>query len=445
MSSVQRRQVGRRRAAAGFLLAMTVVATVGAAFGPARATGAPATSSAASTAGVGTVIPGAYVVTLRSGDPAAVAAEHARLGVRVGSVLSAALNGYTARMGAGLAREVAADPRVSSVVADRAVTALTGGDSRSAAFLRVAASPENAQTTPSGVTRVGAADSSTKAGDGEGSVDADIAVLDTGIDLDHPDLTVAGGVNCVPGDKSYDDKRGHGTHMAGIAAARDNGTGVVGVAPGARVWAVRVLDEQGNGSLSTLLCGIEWVTDHADVIDVANMSLTGRDVDRGCEDGALHQAICASVEAGVTYTVAAGNSGSDARYFTPAAYPEVITVSALADFDGLPGALASTPSRCRGGDDDEFAEFSNFGSPVDLLAPGVCIRGPWLEGAYATLTGSSQSAAHVAGAAALYVSANGNATPAEVRDALVDAGSTSWLTGTDPDGEPEPLLDVSSF
>lgn len=391
------------------------------------------------------VIPDSYLVTLVDGDPATISAEHAALGVHVERVFSRALLGYTGRMSAALARKVGADPRVRSVLTDRTVRA-------------------SAQDVPPGIVRVGAAASSARTGDGTGDVDADIAILDTGIDADHPDLNVAGGTDCVsldllpgadeplpgpPGPAvaavgSFDDTRGHGTHIAGTAAARDNGTGVAGVAPGARLWAVKVLDDQGNGSLGSLICGIEWVTEQADVLEVANMSLTGLDADLGCRDGALHEAICRSVAAGVTYTVAAGNNQADARDYSPAAYDEVITVSALADFDGKPGGAGSTPLGCPG-EDDEFAPFSNHGDDVDLIAPGVCVRSTWPGGGYATLSGTSQAAAHVAGAAALYLAAHPTATPAQVRVALVGAGNTNWETGTDPDLSPDPLLDVTNF
>jgi subtilisin family serine protease len=391
----------------------------------------------------GSVLPDSYLVSLKDGAPAVVAAEHAALGVRVDRVFTHALSGYLGHMTAAVARTVAADPRVRVVTLDRRVKAAD-------------------QETPPGVARAGAPNSDTVSGDGKGDVDADIAVLDTGIDIDHPDLNVVGGVDCVdqggglfpfatgPDDgsstdpDSYDDPKGHGTHIAGIAAARDNGIGVVGIAPGARLWAVRVLDSRGNGSLGTLICGIDWVTAHADVIDVANMSLSGLAPDKGCSDGGLPEAICRSVAAGVTYTVAAGNAGQDAEDYSPASYDEVLTVSALADYDGRPGGLATAPASCPG-TDDEFAQFSNYGPDVDIVAPGVCITSTWMDGGYAELTGTSQAAAHVAGAAALYRSEHPDATPAEVRAALIAAGSQEWDTASDPDDRPDPLLDVKDF
>lgn len=420
---------------------VAVVALVAACCAGTAAHSAPARAGELHLAGlpVGAIIPDSWIVTLRSGDPDQVAAEHARWGVQVQNVLHSALRGYTGRMNAVLAARVAADPRVRTVEPDRVVRATSD-------WPAPGIGAGGAQSIPTGVSRVGAPDSSTKAGNGIGYVDADIAVLDTGVDAGHPDLNVAGGTDCVPGTTSWDDERGHGTNIAGIAAAKDNDFGVVGVAPGARIWAVRVLDASGDGSLATLSCGIDWVTAHAAVIDVANMSLIGIDPGNGgCLDGGLHQAICTSVAAGVTYTVAAGNDASDASDYSPASYPEVITVGAIADYDGKSGGLAQTPSGCDGGADDEFATFSNYGSVVDLLAPGVCIRATWLNGGYATLTGTSQAAAHVAGAVALYRWRHPGATPAMVRDALREASSSDYDMSTDPDDVPIRLLDVGDF
>lgn len=372
----------------------------------------------------GAVIPGSWIVSLRDDAPADVARAHEAWGVHVEHVLNSALHGYTARMTEATARRVAADPRVRSVRADRVVRAAS-------------------QEVPTGVGRVGGGRLSRVVGQSLGAVDADIAVLDTGVDSDHPDLNVAGGYDCVSGGGGWEDQRGHGTQIAGIVAAKDNDFGVVGVAPGARIWAVRVLDAFGDGSASTLACGVDWVTRNAATIDVANMSLIGIDHDGGCSDGALHEAVCKSVAAGVVYVAAAGNDGADAAEYTPASYPEVITVSALADYDGQAGGFAQTPDDCTGGDDDEFATFSNYGSVVDLIAPGVCIRSTWIGGKYATLSGTSQAAAHVTGAAAIYRSHNPNKTPAEVAAALQAAGDEDWEYSTDPDSTPDRLLDVS--
>jgi subtilisin family serine protease len=273
-------------------------------------------------------------------------------------------------------------------------------------------------------------------------VDADIAVIDTGIDTKHPDLNVAGGVNCSTG-TNYEDGNGHGAHVAGTAAALDDGTGVVGVAPGARLWAVRVLDETGNGSWSSVICGVDWVTAHAADIEVANLSLAGSGDSGNCTDGGLRQAICRSVEAGVTYVVAAGNSRVDVSSQVPASFPEVITVSALADFDGLPGGLGK--ATCRTDRDDTLAAFSNYGTGVDLIAPGVCINSTWKGGGYNVISGTSMASPHVTGAAALYLSDHPGATPAVVAGALKAAGNLLWNATGDPDRAKEALLNVDSL
>ena len=196
---------------------------------------------------------------------------------------------------------------------------------------------------------------------------------------------------------SYNDLNGHGTHAAGtVCAAKDNNSGVVGVAPGAGLWAVRVLNSQGWGTWSSIMCGIDWVTARAGTIEVANMSLGGDGAEGSCTDGGLHQAICASVATGVTYVVAAGNSAADARYFVPASYDEVITVSAIADFDGKPGGTGAPT--CQTGFDDTFASFSNYGQDVDLTAPGVCVLSTYRGNTTATMSGTSMASPHVAGA-----------------------------------------------
>jgi len=257
----------------------------------------------------------------------------------------------------------------------------------------------------------------------------------------HDGRDVVGGVNCVPGSTSYDDLNGHGTHVAGIAAAKDNHVGVVGVGAGCATLGRPGPDQPGLGHhLVDHLRG-RLGDAHAGTIEVANMSLGGSAAEGSCHDGGLHQAICASVSAGVTYAVAAGNAAANAAFFVPASYDEVITVSALTDFDGVPGGVG-TPT-CQIGTDDEFAFFSNFGADVDLVAPGVCVLSTWRGGGYRSISGTSMASPHVAGAAALYRSTQPAATPAQVQAALQGAGTFDW-TG-DPDGIQEPLVNVGGF
>jgi len=303
-----------------------------------------------------------------------------------------------------------------------------------------------AQVLPSGINRIDADLSSTISGDGQNNVNVDIAIIDTGIDLRHPDLNVFKNVSFVKGVRTGNDDNGHGTHVAGITAAKDDSNGVVGAAPGARLWAVKVLDKNGSGSISTVIKGIDYVTANAAQIDVANMSL-------GCEciSTSLNTAISKSVAAGVTYVVAAGNSGKDAATFSPANHPDVIAVSAIADSDGKCGGLGSSTSY---GADDTFATFSNFGVVVDMAAPGVNIYSTYKSGTYATLSGTSMASPHVAGAAALVKALNNLASPTDVKNSLTSNGSRSSLTcdgngfgyfSGDRDLTPEPLVYVRKY
>jgi subtilisin len=389
-----------------------------------------------------------YIVALRpaAGNSALFAALQSRvLGFSVLDTYRHSLSGFTATMPPAVARLLAANPLVATVQPNRPIRAL-------------------AQVVPHGVVRVHADESPTASIDAVDPprIEVNVAVLDTGIDTSHPDLNVAGGYSCAKG-RSYDDHYGHGTHAAGIIGALDDRAGVVGVAPGARMFGVKVLDDDANGTTRELLCGIEWVTstrfdrDPRNDIDVANLSLGGVGSDDGkcgqVDGDILHQAVCKSVEAGVTYVVAAGNDHEDAGKLIPAAYQEVITVSALADSDGKRGGEGGSPD-CRSDEDDTLADFSNYGRSVDIIAPGVCVFSTMPmdgsvanddTGGYGTLTGTSFAAPHVAGAAALWISKNRDATPAQIRDALIAAGNFDWDARQDPDNEKEPLVDVSSF
>jgi subtilisin len=392
------------------------------------------------------VVPGHYIIQLAPNQiAAAVANEMARdQGLGVSHVYGHALNGFAAQVPAGRLNALQNDPRVLTIVEDRVVSIAHHCKGNHSCDPTPTPTPDpdpdpGSQVIPTGIRRVYGHLSSTQSGNGSGTVNIDVAIIDTGIDLGHADLNVVGGRNCSRG-TSYNDGNGHGTHVAGTVAAYDNDFGVVGIAPGARLWAVRVLDNSGSGTWASVICGVDFVTANAGTIKVANMSLGGSGSQGHCNDGGLRQAICQSVAAGVTYVAAAGNSATNAAGFVPASYPEVITVSALADFDGLPGGLASPT--CRNDEDDTFANFSNYGSVVDIIAPGVCINSTWRGGGYNTISGTSMAAPHVAGAAALVLANNGSMSPAEVRNTLVNSGNFDWNNSDDPDGIKEPLLDV---
>ena len=207
-----------------------------------------------------------------------------------------------------------------------------------------------------------------------------VAVIDTGIDATHADLgaSVAGGWNAVNPEKPADwkDGQGHGTHVAGTIAGRRDGLGVVGVAPGAKLYAVKVLDEDGNGSYADVIAGLDWAVRNR--MQVANMSL-------GADEGspALRAAVRNAAKLGLVIVAAAGNSEGGPVSF-PGVYPETIAVSASDR-------------------DDRFASFSSVGPEVDLIAPGAEILSTMPGGAYESLSGTSMAAPHVAGLAALAI------------------------------------------
>ncbi|HEX6867716.1 MAG TPA: S8 family serine peptidase, partial [Candidatus Limnocylindrales bacterium] len=385
---------------------------------------------------------GRYLVMLRAGaDTSAVLDRHGkREGTKAHRSFSRAIRGFSATLDKAQRQALLADPTVAAVVPDEVIALAS-------------------QTVPNGIRRVGGMTSTAAAINGlDARVDADVAVIDTGIST-HPDLNIAGGYNCASSDRTlWRDKNGHGTHVAGTVAAIDNDTGVVGVAPGARLWAVRILNDEGYGLLSWYVCGLDWVLAQRDPADSArplfesvNMSVAKK----GADDGAcgtankdvLHAAICRVVRGGITVVAAAANEKDSATHYVPAAYNEVITVSALADTDGKPGGLGGNRCYSWGGydKDDTFADFSNYGHDVDLIAPGKCIWSTYKGNTYAYLSGTSMAAPTVAGAVALYKASRPYATPAEVKASLQYLGNLNWFVNTDPDTRHEKLLDVSKI
>jgi subtilisin family serine protease len=386
-----------------------------------------------------------YVVTLDASHPAervAAGLAHAHGGV-VTHTYRHVLNGFAVKLPAVAAAGLAREPGVLSVQPDGEVRAEASG---------------SAQLLPSGVDRIEGDLSSARSGDGRGSVNANIAVVDSGIDPAHPDLNVVGGVNCTS-EKSYADGNGHGTHVAGIAAARDNGLGVVGVAPGARLWAVKVLDRKGVGKDSEVLCGFDWLAgtrvdgDPANDIAVANASLNSFGKASVADDGACgtlngdvkHQAVCALTAAGVVLVGAAGNGARDFASNTPADYAEVLTTTAIADYDGRPGALSSGSPECAASigttlanfpfPDDAATSFSDFATSErdrrhTIAAPGMCITSTLPGGAYGLESGTSMAAPHVAGVVALCIASGrcaGKST-AEVMQTLISDAADYGVT-----------------
>lgn len=224
-----------------------------------------------------------------------------------------------------------------------------------------------AQTTPWGITRVGG---------GQTGATGRALVLDSGVDLDHPDLNVNVGLSAnFTRDKNADDGNGHGTHVAGTIAAIDNDIGVIGVAPGVEVVGIKVLDRRGSGSTSGVIAGIEYAASIANSNDVANMSLGG-----GFSQ-ALNDAVIAAAQSGLKFALAAGNESTSATTKSPASanHPNIYTISSFAQ-------------------GDNWSSFSNYGNPpVDYAEPGSAIFSTYMGGGYATLSGTSMASPHMAG------------------------------------------------
>jgi subtilisin family serine protease len=315
---------------------------------------------------------------LNRGVAGAVQALEARDGFRAEHVFSAALRGFSARLTARQIADLEDDPNVALVEPDGEMHTF-------------------AQTLPWGINKIDADISSTLAGNGSGAItNVNVYIIDTGIGA-HQDLNRVAHVNFAGG--RNDDCHGHGTHVAGTASARDNAVDVVGVAPGAPLTGVKVLSCNGSGSTSGVIKGVDWVTANAKKPAVANMSLGGG------ASTALDNAVKNTAASGVFYALAAGNSGANACNSSPAR-------AGAGTNNGIMTVAATDSS-------DREASWSNYGNCVDIWAPGVSILSTRRGGGTTTMSGTSMASPHGAGAAALYLSDNTNASPYSVEAALV--------------------------
>jgi subtilisin family serine protease len=399
-----------------------------------------------------------WIVTLAPGSDAraeapGLAQQH---GGQVVAVYTHVFDGFAFSGSASAAAALAHNPRVTGVEASRTLHAV--------------------EIAPNGILRTSAWAAHQAGYNGTTSTGkpVKVAVVDTGIKLDHGDLAAniapGLGTSCInPGQPANDD-HGHGTHVAGTIAAAFNNQGVVGMATNAELIPVKVLNSTGYGTDAQVICGLDYVAGLAQSQPgpyVVNMSLgdPNRADETTCGSSALHQAICRLTDAGVTVVAAAGNDGTDAASFVPAAYSEVIAVSAFTDFDGKRsfGGCRMDFSDYGYECDDMLASFSDYGSVVDVAAPGVHVLSDWIDGGQVTISGTSMAAPHVAGAAALVLAVNSTLSPAAVRSLLQStgecpdgtvanastcAGHGQWqvggLFGTTPDkdGIPEPLINA---
>jgi subtilisin family serine protease len=410
-----------------------------------------------------------YIVTLQPGTNNAagiVAQALARqLGFHVDQSYNSVVKGFAARLSTSQIQVLSGLSQVAGIEQDEP-THIAG------------------QTIPTGVQRIGDTSNGTAKIDGGGApLNIDVATLDSGIGP-NPDLNVAGGFNATnvsssgtpstqqcdgsTSSGSYADDNGHGTHVAGTIAAKDDGSGVVGVAPGARLWSVKVFDSQGSGYVSYIICGMDWIAAHASTIKAVNFSGAWSGTNSAncgaatlvnigspwrpryvSQEDTAHEAVCHLVnDLGIPMIVAAGNDGVNASNTLPAAYPEVISVGAIVDTDGKPGGLGPSSGY---GADDKRASFSNYGSAVTLYAPGVNILSDWPIGntndgadgvsGLNTISGTSMATPHVTGAVALYLLNHPGSTPAQIKQALVANGEPgSWGS---PYGS-QPLLNVNN-
>lgn len=299
--------------------------------------------------------------------------------VEIVNVYSSALNGATLKLTKEQVQQLKGKKEIAYIEQDRIVMFAPpcGTPKGGPCDPQSPTEPEpgdgtSTQETPYGILRVNGVASYTGTG---------VAwIIDSGIDLTHPDLNVdaSRAFNAFTSGKdgqSANDGNGHGTHVAGTVAARNNNVGVIGVAPGATVIPVKVLDSRGSGSYSGVIAGVDWVRANGKAGDVANMSLGGP------VSQALDDAIITAAKDGVKFVLAAGNESADANNSSPARANgvNVYTISAM-DIN------------------NKFASFSNFGNPpIDYVAPGVAIKSTWKGGGYNTISGTSMASPHAAG------------------------------------------------
>jgi len=338
-----------------------------------------------------------YIVVLNDdvSDPATVANQHANEhAFQVGFVYRNTIKGYSATIPNAQALERIRDKdEVKYVEQDGVVNA-------------------TAQTLPWGINKIDADASSTLAGNGSGAVsNVNAYIIDTGIDTSHTDLNDVGHVNFAGGENK--DCNGHGTHVAGTVAGRDNAQDVVGVAPGANLYGVKVLGCSGSGTNSGVIKGVDWVTGHnsSGRPKVANMSLGGG------VSTALDDAVRRSASSGVFYALAAGNEGTNACNSSPAR-------AGAGTNNGIMTVAATTSS-------DTEASWSNYGSCVDIWAPGSSILSTKIGGGTTTMSGTSMASPHGAGGGGLYLFNNTGKTPTDVESALKTAAQSTGTTSKD--------------